>query len=124
MRSSTCIVLGAVLAGVGVVLGAFGAHALKDTLVESGQLENWHTAVRYQIWHALALLAYGIWRQGREGRWAPAWCFLVGTLLFSGSIYALCFDFARSVMGPVTPLGGSFLIAGWAVFAVQAARAR
>ena len=122
MRCSTCTIAGIVLAGAAVMLGAFGAHALKATLEESAQLDNWHTAVRYQMWHALALIAYGTWRRGREARWTPAWCFLIGSLLFSGSIYALCFDVARPVMGPITPLGGSFMIAGWVAFGVQAWR--
>ncbi len=123
MQSRSTISSGAVLAAIAVVLGAFGAHALKDSLLESGQLENWHTAVRYQMWHALALVLYGLFRQGREGRWVPAWCFLIGGALFSGSIYCLCFGMATAVMGPLTPLGGALLIVGWGSFAVQAARA-
>lgn len=124
MQTRTCLVAGASLATVAVVLGAFGAHALKDALEESGQLDNWITGVRYQMWHALALIAYGLFRESRPGKWAPAWCFLLGSIVFSGSIYCLCFGVLRPVMGLATPLGGAFLIAGWVVFAIQAARSR
>lgn len=105
-----------------VILGAFGAHALKERLVEAGQLENWHTAVRYHAWHALAVLAFGIVQERRGIGSLPAWLFTIGTLLFSGSIYCLSLDVARSVMGPITPLGGLCLIVGWIVFAVQVLR--
>jgi uncharacterized membrane protein YgdD (TMEM256/DUF423 family) len=120
MQARTCVVAGAALAAVAVVLGAFAAHALKDTLVEAGQLDTWHTGVRYQMWHALALIGYGLFRARRDGTWAPAWCFLFGSIAFSGSIYCLSFGILSSVMGPLTPLGGALLIAGWVVFAIQA----
>ena len=128
MQKKTCVTLGTVLAAIAVVLGAFGAHALKVTLEEAGQLENWRTGVRYQMWHALALVAYGLHRGAASGddspgAW-PAWCFVAGSLLFSGSIYCLCFGFLRPVMGPVTPLGGLLLICGWVGFALQAARGK
>lgn len=123
MQSRAWIVIGALCAGAGVTLGAFGAHALKDVLEEAGQLENWRTAVRYQMWHALALVAYGLHRRGATGGKAAAgWCFTVGSTFFSGSIYCLCFGILKPVMGPVTPLGGLLLIVGWVLFAVEAAR--
>ena len=122
MQTRTCILLGTSLAALGVILGAFGAHALKDTLEASDQLENWRTGVRYQMWHASALILYGIYRRDGKGRSLPPLFFFLGTLLFCGSIYALCFSFMKSVMGPITPLGGLFLILGWIGFALQALR--
>ena len=129
MSARTWIGTAAVVAGLGVVLGAFGAHALKDRLVEAGQLENWHTAVRYQMWHALALLVWATHRdrsgetaRGRTGGSSVAWCFSIGTLFFSGSLYCLSLGVLGKVMGPITPLGGLILIIGWLLFAVGSLR--
>ncbi|HXD35236.1 MAG TPA: DUF423 domain-containing protein [Rhodanobacter sp.] len=93
-----------------VLLGAFGAHALRGVLDARG-VELWHTAVNYHGWHALALaLAVGLGR-GRSGRVATA-AFAVGIVLFSGSLYALALGAPRWV-GIVTPLGGIAFVAGW-----------
>ena len=102
-----------------VVLGAFGAHALKSRL-GTDALAVWQTAVQYHFWHALALLAV----PRLTGRWARAsgWLFVAGVLLFSGSLYALALGAPR-VLGVVTPLGGGALILGWLAFAVAAIRA-
>jgi len=124
MAPRTWMMIGCAQAGLAVVLGAFAAHALKADLESAGQLANWHTAVHYQMWHALALLIFGLWRTRQAGTAFPGWAFLIGSLFFSGSIYALALDFARPVMGPITPLGGSLLIAGWITLAVSAARSR
>lgn len=110
------VVAGAVLGAIGVVAGAFGAHGLKGRL-DPDQLASFETAVRYQLVHALALLALGaLQRTGVEGLGAAGWLMLVGTVLFSGSIYGLVLDGPRW-LGPVTPLGGAALIAGWAAAA-------
>jgi len=125
MTARTTLALGALWAALAVALGAFGAHALKERLVEAGQLENWHTAVRYQMWHALALVLVGVLRERSATPGFlrfPAWGFLIGSLLFSGSIYCLALDVARPVMGPITPLGGALVIAAWCSFAWQAWR--
>jgi uncharacterized membrane protein YgdD (TMEM256/DUF423 family) len=123
MQPRTCIAVGALWAALGVILGAFGAHALEARLEGAGQVASWQTAVRYQMWHALALLLVGALgaRWGRLG-FAP-WGFLVGSVLFSGSIYCLALDVARPVMGPITPLGGLLMIAGWVALAWKAWRA-
>jgi len=121
MRAKTWVAIGCLVAGVAVLLGAFGAHALKARF-DAEQLENWRTAVRYQMWHGLALVAYGLWRRDGAGKAFPGWLFLVGPVFFSGSIYCLCFGLLRPVMGPVTPLGGSFLLAAWVSFAGQVIR--
>ncbi len=103
---------------VGVALGAFGAHALKARL-PAAALEVWHTAVSYQLIHTLALLAVGLWlRLGamdqppRAALAVSGWSFVLGVLLFSGSLYALALGGPR-VLGPVTPLGGAAFIVGW-----------
>lgn len=93
-----------------VLLGAFGAHALRGVLDARG-VELWHTAVNYHGWHASALaLAVGLGR-GRSGRVATA-AFAVGIVLFSGSLYALALGAPRWV-GIVTPFGGIAFVTGW-----------
>jgi uncharacterized membrane protein YgdD (TMEM256/DUF423 family) len=93
-----------------VMLGAFGAHALRQVL-DPQHRELWRTAVDYHVWHALALvLAVGLGR-GRSRRFAVV-AFALGIVLFSGSLYALALGAPRWV-GVVTPLGGLAFIAGW-----------
>jgi uncharacterized membrane protein YgdD (TMEM256/DUF423 family) len=114
--------LGALCAGVAVALGAFGAHNLHDRLVEAGQLENWHTAVRYQVWHGLALVLLGTWRRAGYRVGGAGWAFLVGIPCFSGSLYALALGVPSAWIWPVTPLGGLLLLVGWVTFAAAALR--
>lgn len=121
MNSSKWIAAGAVLVALGVGLGAFGAHALKDRLVEAGQLDNWKTAVDYQVWHGLASILFGIHLRHARSPAFIGWAFCLGVPLFSGSIYGLCLG-GPSWLGPVTPLGGSLWIAAWITFAVSAWR--
>jgi uncharacterized membrane protein YgdD (TMEM256/DUF423 family) len=123
MRGRAWILLGCSWAALGVVLGAFGAHLLREKL-DAEKLANWDTAVRYQLVHALALVAFGLFGERTSGKDYPGVLFLLGSLCFSGSIYALCFGFLPSVMGPITPLGGVMLILGWIAFAREAARRR
>jgi uncharacterized membrane protein YgdD (TMEM256/DUF423 family) len=109
----TLFVIGAMLGALGVAAGAFGAHALKGRLTPE-MLAVFETGVRYQLIHALALLAVA-WA-GR--RWAsPAiavagWLFVAGIFLFSGSLYVLTLTGVHA-FGVVTPVGGVALIAGW-----------
>jgi uncharacterized membrane protein YgdD (TMEM256/DUF423 family) len=113
------VLLGAVLGALGVLAGAFGAHGLKGRL-EPDALASFETGVRYQLVHALALLAVGALARGDGGSFrVPTVLFLLGTLLFSGSIYALVLGGPRW-LGPVTPLGGALLIAGWVALAFAA----
>ncbi len=101
-----------------VALGAFGAHGLKAR-VSADLLQTWETAARYQAIHALAMLAAAWvlvqWPSARTAGLA-GWCFLGGTLLFSGSLYALVLSGQRW-LGAVTPLGGLLFMAGWACLA-------
>lgn len=103
--------LGALFGFFGVILGALAAHGpVHDFLDNRKHLDLWHTALSYQWFHALALLAIG---QGRSARRGTVVCWLVGVVLFSGSLYVLALDSTQKWAGPLTPLGGLILIAGW-----------
>ncbi len=114
--------LGSLSALVSVTAGAFGAHALRARLAPD-LLAVFETAARYQMYHALALLAVA-WAVGRWPgplvAWA-GWLFVVGTLLFSGSLYALALSGVRW-LGAITPLGGVCFLAGWLCLALAARR--
>jgi uncharacterized membrane protein YgdD (TMEM256/DUF423 family) len=106
-------IIGAVSALVGVAAGAFGAHALKDR-VSAEMLAVFEVGARYQMYHALALLAVG-WAATRWPGTALAaggWLFVAGTFLFSGSLYLLSLTGQRW-LGAITPLGGLAFLAGW-----------
>lgn len=109
---SWVIAAAALLGAAAVVAGAFGAHGLAER-VEPRQLEAWRTAAQYALVHAIALLALGMFASatGRSVR-APAALWLAGVVLFSGSIFALVLGGPRW-LGPITPVGGLCLIAGW-----------
>lgn len=100
-----------------VIFGAFGAHALKASL-SSADLEAWRTAVSYQFYHTFALLFLSNFSKyrSRSIRFSY-WCFTLGMLLFSGSIYLLSLrsiiGINYSFLGPITPVGGFLLILGW-----------
>ena len=114
--------LGALFGLVGVAAGAFGAHALRDRLAPD-LLAVFEVGVRYQLVHALALLATA-WAAGRwpgGGTHAAGWLFVAGTVVFSGSLYLLALTGQRW-LGAVTPLGGLALLAGWASLAWAALR--
>ena len=122
MTPRTAMVLGALLAGAAVVAGAFAAHGLRGRL-DPESLAVFETAARYQIYHGIALviaaLAAGRWP---EARFSPVWwMFLVGTVVFSGSLYLLALTGVRAI-GVLSPIGGVLLIAGWATFAWRVAR--
>jgi uncharacterized membrane protein YgdD (TMEM256/DUF423 family) len=103
---------GSLLAFAGVFLGAMGTHALKSQ-ISPLRFEVFETAVRYQLWHAIALVAIGLSPAARERVMSlPATLMIVGVVLFSGSLYALAID-APTWLGFITPLGGLCLMAGW-----------
>ncbi len=115
--------VGAALCGLGVVLGAFGAHGLRAR-VTPDMLAVFETGVRYHLIHALGLLAVA-WAASRwPSAWvgAAGWLFVAGIVIFSGSLYLLVMTGTRW-LGAITPIGGLCLIAGWAVLAVGALRA-
>jgi uncharacterized membrane protein YgdD (TMEM256/DUF423 family) len=116
--------LAALLLFAAVGLGAFGAHALKARLAPDMQA-IWQTAVQYHAWHALGLLALGLFTMQRPeapGASLAAWLFVAGIVLFSGSLYALALSGVRG-LGAVTPFGGVAFLAGWLAFAWAAWRA-
>jgi uncharacterized membrane protein YgdD (TMEM256/DUF423 family) len=115
--------LGAFLAFVAVALGAFGAHALKQRL-SADSLAVFETGVRYQMYHSLALLAVAYAAERWSGGLAAAAgiLFVVGIVLFSGSLYLLGFTGVRA-LGAVTPFGGLAFLAGWTCLIVAALRA-
>ncbi len=106
-------ILGSLSGLLAVAAGAFGAHALRQRL-PSDMLSIFETGARYQMYHALALLAAAMAASIRQvpGIYLAGWCFVVGTVLFSGSLYLLAFTENRMI-GAVTPLGGwHFCLAG------------
>ena len=112
--------LGAVSGLISVAAGAFGAHALRARLGPES-LTIFETAARYQMYHALALLA-AAWAASRWPGALPqwgGWLFVAGTVLFSGSLYALAVTGARW-LGAITPLGGLAFLAGWVCLALSA----
>jgi uncharacterized membrane protein YgdD (TMEM256/DUF423 family) len=117
------VFIGSLLALLGVAAGAFGAHALRARMTPD-MLAVFETGVRYQLVHALALLAVA-WACGRwPGRRSAAagWLFIAGIVLFSGSLYLLALTGMRS-FGAVTPVGGLAFMLGWACLAWSAAHA-
>lgn len=113
------VLLGAAFAFLAVTGGAFGSHSLKAILTPE-MLTVFETGVRYQMYHALALLAVG-WAAHQYPKASfhiAGWLFVAGILLFSGSLYILALSGVRW-LGAITPLGGVLFLAGWAVFARQ-----
>jgi uncharacterized membrane protein YgdD (TMEM256/DUF423 family) len=108
------ILAGSITGALGVTLGAFGAHALKNFLESSGRLETYETAVKYMFYHALALILVGI--LSKEFPVAAlnnaGWAFLIGIVIFSGSLFLLCATGIK-ILGAITPIGGVAMIAGW-----------
>jgi uncharacterized membrane protein YgdD (TMEM256/DUF423 family) len=117
---------GGILGALAVALGAFGAHALKGMLETSGRMETFETAVKYQFYHALAMVLVGILMQ-RAGADAAKWlgwsgnAFAIGVIIFSGSLYAICFT-GITKFGATAPIGGLLLIAGWILLIMAAGR--
>ena len=108
------LLTGAVFGGLAVGIGAFGAHALKNMLESAGRIDTFETAVKYQFYHALALVLVGILMFNLKHSLFhyAGYSFSLGTIIFSGSLYILCFT-GITKFGMITPLGGLFLIAGW-----------
>ena len=121
------LISGAILGGIAVAAGSFGAHGLKGTLEANGQSANWETAVRYCLFHAIALLIVGLAgalpRSGSAGGLlsVAGGCFLLGSLIFSGFLAALALSGAR-ILGAIVPIGGVLLIVGWACLAAAGFR--
>lgn len=121
----SCLVAGALLGAVAVAAGAFGAHGLATTLAASGQTANWQTACTYCMYHALGMLAAGLVAARSRPASRPAlvagWCFLVGTLIFSGCLATLALTGVKT-LGAIVPIGGVLMITGWVILATAAIR--
>jgi uncharacterized membrane protein YgdD (TMEM256/DUF423 family) len=109
----TFLLVGALAGGLGVALGAFGAHGLRGRLGPD-MLAVFETGVRYHMYHALAIVLVAALALRLESRWLPTagWAFTAGILLFSGSLYALALT-GITVLGAITPLGGLAFLVGW-----------
>jgi uncharacterized membrane protein YgdD (TMEM256/DUF423 family) len=104
---------------VAVALGAFGAHGLRNRL-SADMLAIFETGVRYQIYHALALLFVGWWSNAHPNAWVvrAGWAFVLGIVIFSGSLYVLSLSGVRT-WGAITPVGGLAFLAGWVLLLIS-----
>lgn len=117
------LLIGVALGALGVSIGAFGAHALKDLLTTNGRLETYELAVRYHFYHAFALIVVAILmdKYPLAKLSTSALLFFIGIILFCGSLYLLCL-LNISKIAIVTPFGGVFLIAGWVTLFIAVLR--
>jgi uncharacterized membrane protein YgdD (TMEM256/DUF423 family) len=108
------ILIGSLLGGLAVALGAFGAHAFKDLLIQNNKVDTYELAVRYHFFHALALLLIALLLDKVESKMGSrsALFILIGTILFSGSLYIMAL-FNTAKVALITPIGGVFLLIGW-----------
>jgi len=123
MSYKLIIIIGSISGAISVILGAFGAHALEESLTASGRLDTYETAVKYQMYHSLALILLGILMIHFQHKFLnyASYSFLIGTIIFSGSLYVLCAT-GISKLGAITPIGGALLIAAWILLAVGVAK--
>lgn len=121
--SRLALVSGACLCFLAVAIGAFGAHALADILQQNQRLDTFELANRYQFYHGLALFLIGIWRTGQPfaDLYLSVYCFVLGTIIFSGSLYALSLS-NIGVFGAITPIGGLLLLFSWALLIYRSLR--
>jgi uncharacterized membrane protein YgdD (TMEM256/DUF423 family) len=124
MMDRLFFLIASILGGIAVATGAFGAHGLR-TFVSAEALGTWDTAVRYQMYHALALFAVA-WAISRWPKQVKVlvvggWLFLAGVVLFSGSLYALVLSDVKQ-LGAITPIGGVVFVAGWGCLVLTAWR--
>jgi len=114
---------GAILAGLSIALGAFGAHAFKLALQKAGNLETYQTAAQYQMYGALTLIIVGILTDKFPHKflnWA-GYAFILGTMIFSGSLYLICATGVKT-WGAVAPVGGISLMLGWVLLIIGISR--
>lgn len=118
------IITGSLLGATAVMIGAFGAHALRNMLEAAGRSETFETAVKYQFYHAIALVVIGALTFHVNHRWLTysGYSFIFGVLIFSGSLYLLCFT-GITKFGMITPVGGLLMIIGWLLLAGSVVKA-
>lgn len=124
----TILIIAGILIFLSIILGAFGAHALKEVLSPE-RLISFETGVRYKMYHGLALLILGFsWDRVKFSMKWMVNLILAGVILFSGSIYGLAMQEVLNVklsfLGPITPFGGLLMIAGWFIFIIQLIRTK
>jgi uncharacterized membrane protein YgdD (TMEM256/DUF423 family) len=114
---------GAIFAGLSIALGAFGAHAFKLALQNAGNLETYETAARYQMYGAFSLIFIGILTEKISHKFlrGSGYAFILGTIIFSGSLYLICATGAK-IWGAVAPVGGTSLVLGWVLFFMGVSR--
>jgi uncharacterized membrane protein YgdD (TMEM256/DUF423 family) len=141
MQPRTWIILGALFGALGVGAGAFGAHVMTSRKLESAfygmptdnttpeevvtykrAMDHFETAVRYQMYHALAMVGAGILglysQRARRAAWLAGFAYLVGIIFFSGSLYGLVFMPQMKWLGMIAPIGGLSMIVGWVLLAI------
>jgi uncharacterized membrane protein YgdD (TMEM256/DUF423 family) len=123
MNSKITLVTGLTFGLLGVCLGAFGAHALKNILAANNRLDTYELAVRYQFYHAFALIITGILQRESLRGGIAGWLFAAGIIIFSGSLYILSLTGA-TYWGAITPIGGLLLIGGWVSLIFAAVKKR
>ena len=120
MKQETIIITAAVFGMLSVIFGAFGAHTLKKIL-SAEQLQSFETGVKYQMFHAITLLSLGC--SNFEISKTIYWCFTIGIILFSFSIYGLVISDSKGkkmkFLGPFTPIGGLLLVIGWLIVVIK-----
>ncbi|TYQ00149.1 uncharacterized membrane protein YgdD (TMEM256/DUF423 family) [Tenacibaculum adriaticum] len=120
MTQETIIITASIFGMLSVIFGAFGAHTLKKNLSEE-QLKSFETGVKYQMYHAIVLLILGF--NFKDLNNTIYWCFTLGVILFSFSIYGLVLSDAQGkklrFLGPITPIGGLFLLSGWVLLVLK-----
>ncbi len=119
----TILMSGAIFGALAVAFGAFGAHALKVMLEAAGRTDTFETAVKYQFYHALALLLVGVFMQRNQDVLLgySGITFIIGTIIFSGSLYMICFT-GVTRWGAVAPVGGLAFIVGWILLLISFAK--
>lgn len=122
MRQNALIVMIAVFGAGAVLLGAWGAHGLHGVL-DAPSLDVWHTAVRFQFWHVLALVTVALLPVASRARQVALWALATGIVLFCGSLYALALG-APTAVGFLTPMGGLAFVAGWIALALAVGKCR
>lgn len=113
------LIIGSIMAGLAVMIGAFGAHALHGILTEHGRVETFETATQYHLYHALAILIVGLLLKNNAHKLLKlvSILFFAGILIFSGSLYILSVS-NLTWLGAITPLGGLAFITGWVLLVV------
>jgi len=123
MTANLAIIFATIFGALAIILGAFGAHALKKHFTPE-LMQSFETGVKYQMYHAIVLLILGFQLPMETTlEQSIIWCFVIGIVLFSFSIYGLCISSAKGnkikILGPITPLGGLSLLSGWVLLLVN-----